>query len=127
MQHFRNIVLTTTFRPHRVPVQVRSYCSHMPRIRRKRPPASSMPGFSREQRRALKVLADAPRGVREEILVVVHGFSAEMIADLVLDGLATVVTETKSAPRGVTITVERIRITDDGKKAIEGVDRGADS
>jgi hypothetical protein len=25
-----------------------------------------------------------------------------------------------TAPRGLTITVERIRITDDGKKAIEG-------
>jgi hypothetical protein len=86
-----------------------------------------MPGFSRERRRALKVLADAPRGLSKEMLVVGRGFSAEMIADLVLDGLATVVTETKSAPRGVTITVERIRITDDGKKAIEGVDRGADS
>jgi len=84
-------------------------------------------GFQSRTAPCLKVLADAPRGVSEEVLVVAHGFSAEMLAGLVLDGLATVVTETKSAPRGVTITVERIRITDDGKKAIEGVDRGADS
>jgi hypothetical protein len=77
-------------------------------------------GLSREQRRALKMLADAPRGISEEVLVVVHGFSAQMVAGLVRAGLATVVTETKSAPRGLTITVERIRITDDGKKAIEG-------
>src|SRR5229473_2900781 len=99
---------------------------HMPRIRSKKPPASSMPRFSpeqgtdrkpgqyRERRRALKVLADAPRGVSEEMLVVVHGFSAPMLAGLVLAGLATMVTETKQASRGLTRTVERIRITDDG-------------
>ena len=45
-----------------------------------------MPGFSRERRRALKVLADAPRGISEEVLVVGRGFSADMIADLVLMG-----------------------------------------
>ncbi len=49
------------------------------------------------------------RGLSEEVLVVAHGVSAEMLAGLVLAGLATVVTETKSAPRGVTIKVERIR------------------
>src|SRR5258708_9959691 len=97
-----------------------AHAAHMPRVRRKRPPASSMPRFSRERRRGLKMLADAPRGISEEMLVVVHGFSAQMVAGLVRAGLATVVTETKSAPRGLTITVERIRITDDGKKAIEG-------
>jgi len=78
------------------------------------------PGQYRERRRALKVLADAPRGASEEMLVVVHGFSAQMVAGLVHAGLATVVSETKKAPRGLTITVERIRITDEGKKAIEG-------
>jgi hypothetical protein len=76
--------------------------------------------LSREQRHALKRLADAPRGLSEEMLIVVHGFSAEILAGLVLAGLATVVTEAKSASRGVTIKVERIRITDDGRRAIEG-------
>jgi hypothetical protein len=85
---------------------------------RKKPPASPM-RLSREQRRALKMLADAPRGVSEEMLVVVHGFSAEMLAGLVLAGLATVVTETKSAARSVTIKVERIRITNAGRRALE--------
>ena len=61
-----------------------------------------------------------PARCREEMLVVVHGFSAQVVAGLVRAGLATVVTETKKAPRGLTITVERMRITDDGKKAIEG-------
>src|SRR5258706_15414018 len=103
---------------------------YMPRIGGKKPPGSSMPRFSpeqgtgrkpgqyREQRRALKMLADAPRGVSEEILVVVHGFSAEMLAGLELAGLATVVAETKSAPRGATIKVERIRVTDARRTAL---------
>jgi hypothetical protein len=66
------------------------------------------------------MLADAPRGFSEEMLVVVHGLSAEILAGLVLAGLATVVTETKSASRGVTIKVARIRITDAGRRALEG-------
>jgi hypothetical protein len=33
--------------------------------------------------------------------------------------LATVVTETRTVRRGVTIKVERYRITDDGRRAIE--------
>src|SRR5258708_36390370 len=78
-----------------MPDRLRSCCSHMPRVRRKRPPASSMPRFSRERRRALKMLADAPSGLSEDVLVVAHGFSAEMLAGLVLDGHAAVVTETK--------------------------------
>ena len=53
------------------------------------------------------------------MLVVVHGFSAPMLAGLVLAGLATMVTETKQASRGLTRTVERIRITDDGRRALE--------
>jgi hypothetical protein len=76
--------------------------------------------LSREQRHVLKILADAPRGLSEEMLIVVHGFSAEMLAGLVLAGLATVVTEAKSMPRGVTIKVERVRVTDAGRRAIEG-------
>jgi hypothetical protein len=77
------------------------------------------PGQYREQRRALKML-DTPRGVSEEMLVLAHGFSTEMIAGLVLAGLATVVMETMMARPGVTIVVERIRITDSGKRALEG-------
>ena len=75
--------------------------------------------LSREQRRALKVLADTPRGVSEEVLMVAHGFPAEMIAGVVLIGLATMVTETRQAPRGLTIKVERIRITDAGRMLLE--------
>jgi hypothetical protein len=114
LQHFGKIVLTATFRP--TECLIGFLCFHMPR--RTRLPTFSM-GPSREQRRALKVLADAPRGTTEEMLVVGHGFSAQMIAGLVRAGLARVVTETKSAPRGLTITVERIRITGAGQEALE--------
>src|SRR5258708_33131382 len=40
--------------------------------------------FSREQRRALEMLASAPRGISEQSLVVAHGFEAELLAELVL-------------------------------------------
>src|SRR5258707_13747541 len=58
--------------------------------------------FSREQRRALEMLASAPRGISEQSLVVAHGFAAELLAELVLAGLATAVTETVRAggPQG---------------------------
>jgi len=76
--------------------------------------------LSREQRRALKMLADAPRGISEEVLVVAHGFSAEMLAGLVLAGLAAAVAETKNVHRGLTIDIERVRITTEGRRTIEG-------
>ena len=66
------------------------------------------------------MLADAPRGISEEVLVIAHGFSAEMIGGLVLAGLAAVVTETKTVHRGLAIDTERIRITTAGRRAIEG-------
>ena len=45
---------------------------------------------------ALKAPADAPAQCQRVVLVAAHGFSAEMLAGLVLSGLATVVTETRS-------------------------------
>ena len=49
-----------------------------------------------------------------------RGFSAEMLSGLVLAELATVVTEPIRVRRGLTIMVERFRITDAGRRAIEG-------
>jgi len=92
----------------------------MVRAQRKRRFRSSAPRFSREQRRALQALADAPHGTSEELLVVAHGFLAEMLDGLVLTGLATVVTETRTLRPGVTIEVELIRITDAGRMGLEG-------
>jgi hypothetical protein len=76
------------------------------------------PGQQREKRRALKMLADAPRGVRKEMLVVVHGFSAEMLAGLVLAGLATAERESMK-PGAKPVEVARLQITAAGRKAIE--------
>jgi len=81
---------------------------------------SSVCRFSREQRRALKKLAGAPRGLTEHLLIIAHGFSVEMLSGLVHAELATVVTEPTRARRGLTIMVERIRITNAGRRAIEG-------
>jgi hypothetical protein len=91
----------------------------MVRTRRKRPSTSSPRGFSREQRRALKKLADTPRGLTEHFLLA-HGFSAEMLSSLVLAKLATIVTEPMMARCGVTLLVELIRITDAGRMWLEG-------
>jgi hypothetical protein len=81
--------------------------------------ATGKPRLNREQRRALKILAGAPRGLNEEVLILAYGFSSDTITRLVQAGLATPVTQTRKVPRGLMITVERIRITDDGRKALE--------
>ena len=72
-----------------------------------------------ERRRALQLLASSPRGLTEDLLVLAHEFSSDMLAGLVLAGLATVVAETLRAD-GPTIKIERVRITDAGRRAIEG-------
>jgi hypothetical protein len=72
-----------------------------------------------ERRRALQLLASSPRGVAAELLVLAHEFSRDMLAGLVLAGLATVVAETLTAD-GPTIKIERVKITDAGRRAIEG-------
>ena len=92
----------------------------MLRVLDKKPSTSSVWRCSREQRRALKMLADAPTGVSEEVLVVAYGFSAEMLAGLVLAALARVVTETRTVRRGFTTKIQRYRITDDGRRVLEG-------
>jgi hypothetical protein len=65
------------------------------------------------------MLAGRPRGLTEQFLLV-HGFSVEMLSNLVLTDLATVVTEPIMAHRGATLMVERIRITDAGRMSLEG-------
>ena len=69
-----------------------------------------------EQRRVLGILAGARRGATEALMLA-NGFTAEMLAGLVLAGLATVVTETVRAG-GPTVKVERYCITDDGRQAL---------
>jgi hypothetical protein len=75
--------------------------------------------LSGSQRRALEILASVPHGATEATMVA-RGFAPDMLAGLVLAGLATVVTETVrvGAP---TIKVERFQITDAGRRAIAEV------
>jgi hypothetical protein len=75
---------------------------------------------SPEWHQALQLLARSPRGAIEDVLELGHGFSREMLATIVLAGLATVVTETLGVEGG-TFKVERMRITDAGRKAINGL------
>jgi hypothetical protein len=78
--------------------------------------AMSARGLSAEQCRALRLLAGSPHGCTEAIMLA-HGFTTELLVDLVRDGLAT------SAP-GIMyagkrpITVTRLRITDIGRQAL---------
>ena len=75
--------------------------------------------LSQEGRRALQLLASNPRGTTEDMLVVGHGLSADTLAMLVLAGLAKAVTATLRSEGG-TFTIERLHITDAGRRAIEG-------
>jgi hypothetical protein len=75
--------------------------------------------LSQDRRRALQLLASTPRGTTEELLVLAHGFSRDTVAGLVLAGLLTVVTETLRVG-GPAVKIERVKITDDGHRALEG-------
>jgi hypothetical protein len=74
---------------------------------------------SQEQRRLLEMLNGAsPRGC-PEALVPANGFNIELLTGLVRAGLATVATETvRTGDR--TRAVANVKITDAGRRAIEG-------
>jgi hypothetical protein len=82
------------------------------------PTPPEQPALSAEQRRALKLLAKIPGGATEATLFA-HGFWREMLAGLVLAGLATVTTKFVRAG-GPVMKVDRYRITAAGRKAVEG-------
>ena len=73
--------------------------------------------LSSEWHQALQLLDGNPRGTTEHMLMLGHGFSSDMLAMLVLAGLATVVTETLRAGH---CKIERMMITDAGKRALKG-------
>jgi hypothetical protein len=52
-------------------------------------------------------------------MLLAHGFTTELLAGLVRDGLVTVKRESVKAG-GALVEVARVRITDAGRKAIEG-------
>ncbi len=72
--------------------------------------------LSTDQRSALVILAASPRDLTK-VLMLADGFTRDMLAGLVLAGLATVVTQTVRSG-GQTIKVERLRITDAGQAAL---------
>jgi hypothetical protein len=80
-------------------------------------PPPQKPHLSAEQRRALELLAGGPRGYSKARLLA-EGFTADILADLVREGLATAQRETMRVG-GRTIRVERYRITEAGRWAIE--------
>jgi hypothetical protein len=81
------------------------------------PQLSQKPYLKPEWRKALRLLARSPRGATEDVLELAHGCSRETLTTLMIAGFATVVTETLKVEGG-TFTVERLRITDVGRRAI---------
>ena len=69
-----------------------------------------------DEYRALQRLAGVPHGVAKSLMHA-HGFTHQVIAGLVLSGLATVVPETARIGEH-TIEVELVMIADSGRKAI---------
>jgi hypothetical protein len=77
-----------------------------------------------DQMRALRLLNEAePRGCTEAILLA-HGFTRELLAGLIRDGLASKRPESLSAS-GRSIAVARLRITDAARLAIRPAIRPA--
>jgi hypothetical protein len=72
-----------------------------------------------EQRRALQLLARSPTGCTEALMLA-HGFSAEMLGLLMLDGLVTTqVGIMQTGWRALTVTW--IEITESGQSALREV------
>jgi hypothetical protein len=69
-----------------------------------------------DERHALQRLADVPRGIAKTLMLA-HGFTDELIAGLVLNGLATVIPDIARIGKH-TIEIELVMITDAGRKAI---------
>jgi len=74
--------------------------------------------LSTEQRRALALLMQGQRGLTEATLMRVHGFTSELLASLVDNGLAEIAPG-MARTGGRTIEVDRIRITSVGRRAID--------
>jgi hypothetical protein len=82
------------------------------------PPADPAMVMSRDKRRALRLLAAAPNGATEAIMLA-HGFTVEMLGRLVMDEQATATPGIMYAG-GRPITVTWLTITDIGRQALAG-------
>lgn len=76
------------------------------------------PRLTRDQRRALELLASDPHGATDGLLVLVHRLQIKMLAGLVHEGLATAIVGEGVEADGKTIEVVRLAITDAGRRAI---------
>jgi hypothetical protein len=74
--------------------------------------------LSLKARQALELLAVDQRGLAEALLLT-YGFTRDLLAGLVCTGLATAQRQAVKAG-GKTIRVIRIRITEAGRRALDG-------
>ncbi len=77
------------------------------------------PRLNIDRRQALELLASSPEGLTAKVLLT-YGFTRRLLTGLVHTGLATAQPESAKGAEGETIDVVRIRITETGRKAIEG-------
>jgi hypothetical protein len=74
--------------------------------------------LSTDQRRALQLLDEVePRGCTKAVMILAHGFKAELLAGLVHAGLASIAAETITAG-DQPLEVARLRITAAGRRAL---------
>jgi hypothetical protein len=72
--------------------------------------------LARERHRALSLLASCPNGCTEGLLLA-HGFTAELIGELINSGIAT--KQIQRVGRGPTpIEISRVHITEAGRRAL---------
>jgi hypothetical protein len=83
-------------------------------------PSPREPKLNEERRGVLALLANFPHGIMEELLVLAHRFDRSTIGGLLNEGLAMAQREVVTSPSRTTIDVVRIRISDAGRRALEG-------
>lgn len=77
------------------------------------------PSLCTEQRRVLEILAAVGLRGCDKAALLAYGFRIDMVADLVHEGLATARCEImRTSARKIRIV--RVRITDAGRRALEG-------
>jgi hypothetical protein len=78
---------------------------------------SSNSALSADERRAIDLLAKSANGCTTSLLLA-HGFSSSLIAELITAGLAAAKSEhMRAGQRNIDVT--RVRITDAGRAALE--------
>ena len=77
------------------------------------------PRLSTKRRRALELLASSRQGVNAGLLIFIHGFDRRVLDGLVKAGLAATEHEVVVAG-GKPVEIVRFKITDAGRRAIEG-------